>query len=180
MTGRVERVDAMDPGGEPGKGQYEAGREPVVDIGPEKHLTYLMAQAVHQLERRLDHALAAVGLTTRQFSALAHIARGPGLSSTDLSKKLLITPQAANKLISRLEAAGLIDRASTASRQPLALSLSPSGIAALRRAEPLASRTEIAALKLVDPKDLESTHRAVRRLLTLSDAESADRPDHGS
>ncbi|HTF46920.1 MAG TPA: helix-turn-helix domain-containing protein, partial [Pseudonocardia sp.] len=63
------------------------------------HLTYQLAKAEHLLEQRLDHALGEVGLTLRQFTVLAHVARAPGMSRADVARLLLTTPQAVGGLV---------------------------------------------------------------------------------
>jgi DNA-binding MarR family transcriptional regulator len=136
-----------------------------VDVRPDEHLTYLMAKVEHLLERRIDDAVGQVGLTLRQFSALAHIGRRPGLSSSDLARALLITPQAVNTLVARLIAAGLVDKAPSRSRQPLVLALTDTGLDALLRAAPLATRAEATALAHLTTTELETIHRTLLRLL---------------
>lgn len=140
---------------------------PQFDAGPDEHLTYLMAKVEHLLERRLDQALGEVDLTLRQFSALVHIARCPGLSSADLARALLTSPQAVNTLVHRLRSAGLVERAPGPARQPLPLTVSTAGLDALRRAAPIATATEAAALAGVDPDDLAVTHRVLTHLLDV-------------
>ncbi len=135
------------------------------DARPDEHFTYLLAKVEHLLERRLDQALASVELTLRQFSALVHIARTPGLSSADLARALLTSPQAVNTLVSRLRAAGLVERADGPARQPLALTVSTAGLDALRRAAPIATAAEADAIKGVDPADLATTQSVLGWLL---------------
>jgi len=146
----------------------------LLDVRPDKHLTYLMAKVEHLLERRIDKAVGQVGLTLRQFSALAHIARRPSLSSSDLARALLITPQAVNTLVTRLLGAGLIDKAATSPRQPLVLTLTDAGLDVLRRAEPLATAAEAAALECLEPEEVAATSAVLLRLLErLSDSTDA-------
>ncbi|WP_189081904.1 MarR family winged helix-turn-helix transcriptional regulator [Mangrovihabitans endophyticus] len=137
---------------------------PRLDIGPDDHLTYVMAKAEHLLERRLDAALARHGLTLRQFSALAHIGRTPGLSGADLARLLLTSPQAVNTLVQRMLSAGLIQRADGPQRQPRALTLSEAGLTALKAAAATATQTERAALSAIEPDDLRAVHRALQGL----------------
>lgn len=143
------------------------------DVRPDDHLTYLMAKVGHLLERRVDEAVSQAGLTLRQFSALAHIARRPGLSSSDLARSLLTTPQAVNTLVSRLEAAGLISRAPSLPRQPLVLTLTTSGVQALQRAALLASEAETAALAGLETGQLAATRQTLELLLEQLNQQSA-------
>ncbi len=152
---------------EPSKGE-------LLDVRPDEHMTYLMAKVEHLLERRIDKAVGEVGLTLRQFSALAHIGRRPSLSSSDLARALLITPQAVNTLVTRLLAAGLIDKAPTPPRQPLVLTLTDAGLDALRRAEPLATAAEAAALECLEPEEVATTNAVLLKLLErMSDRNGA-------
>lgn len=64
------------------------------DSTPENHLAYLVARVHHRLQQSVDRALHTVDITPTQFYALAHIAQSPGLSSADLARGLLTTPQA--------------------------------------------------------------------------------------
>lgn len=136
-----------------------------IDVHPDEHVTYLMAKVGHLLERRVDEAVGEAGLTLRQFSALAHIARRPGLSSSDLARALLTSPQAVNTLVARLIAAGLIDKALSRPRQPLVLTVTDIGMEALRRAAPLATHAEAAALATLEAHELTATRRTLERLL---------------
>lgn len=124
-----------------------------------------MAKVGHLLERRIDEALQRKGLTLRQFSALVHVARSPGLSSSDLARLLLTTPQAVNTLVARLVAAGLLHRAETRSRQPLVLTLTATGLQVLQDAATIATEAEAAALAQLDRADVAQTERTLRTLL---------------
>lgn len=136
-----------------------------MEVRPNDHLTYLMAKVGHLLERQIDAAVGEVGLTLRQFSALAHIGRRPGLSSSDLARALLTTPQAVNTLVVRLIAAGLVAKAPSRSRQPLVLTLTNLGLDSLRRAAPLAVEAEAAALAHLSEPQVYATRRTLLRLL---------------
>lgn len=155
---------------------------PRVDVGPDQHLTYVLAKVAHLLERRLDQALASDcgGLTLRQFSALVHIARSPGLTTADLARALLTSPQAVGTLVQRLRSAGLIERTTSRAGRSVGLALSPQGLDALTDAAPLATATEAAVLTELDTDELATTERTLRRLLDrLGDQppQAADPPD---
>jgi DNA-binding MarR family transcriptional regulator len=131
------------------------------------HLTYQLAKAEHLLEQRLDHALGEVGLTLRQFTVLAHIARAPGMSRADVARLLLTTPQAVGGLVQRLVTAGLIQRGASSPGLPIGLTLTPAGERALHRAAPIAREAEDSAIAAV----AEDERRQVEQVLNLLIAE---------
>jgi DNA-binding MarR family transcriptional regulator len=131
------------------------------------HLTYQLAKAEHLLEQRLDHALGEVGLTLRQFTVLAHVARAPGMSRADVARLLLTTPQAVGGLVQRLVTAGLIQRGASSPGLPIGLTLTAAGERALRRAAPIAREAEDSAIATV----AEDERRQVEQVLNLLIAE---------
>jgi len=131
------------------------------------HLTYQLAKAEHLLEQRLDHALGEVGLTLRQFTVLAHVARAPGMSRADVARLLLTTPQAVGGLVQRLVTAGLIQRGASSPGLPIGLTLTTAGERALRRAAPIAREAEDSAIATV----AEDERRQVEQVLNLLIAE---------
>lgn len=115
-------------------------------INPDQHISYVMAKVSHQLELAIGRALSCQGITLTQFSALAHIARSPGLSSADLARALLTTPQASATLVRRLIDAGLVQRADVAPGLAGALRLTGRGSRKLNSAETIATQAEAQAL----------------------------------
>jgi DNA-binding MarR family transcriptional regulator len=98
-------------------------QEPAGDVtafiaaGPDAVLGYTVVRLAHALERRIEAAMGeALNLTVRQFGALAHLARDPGLGSGALGRLLLITPQSAGALVDGLERRGLLARDRSAGR----------------------------------------------------------------
>ncbi len=147
---------------------------------PDRHLSYVIAKVSHQLGVSIDRALSEQGITLTQFSALAHIARSPGLSSAELARRLLTTPQATTTLVRRLIDAGLVNRPATAPGLPAAIRLTPRGLRTLQRAETIATHAENAALSaLSDAEKLRLTtilsrvHDALERTLPDRKAPSA-------
>ena len=101
---------------------------------PDNHLSYVIAKVSHQLEITIDRALSGHGITLTQFSALAHIARSPGLSSAELARSLLTTPQATATLVRRLIGAGLVQRPEVAPGLAGTIRLTPRGLRKLASA----------------------------------------------
>lgn len=78
--------------------------------GVEGHLIYLLRQANAAVRLAIDRALADQEVTLPQFSVLTMINSYPGLSSADLARLTLLTPQTVNLIVRNLETRGLIER----------------------------------------------------------------------
>ena len=73
-------------------------------------LGYLLKTAQQSLRAAMDAALRDAGITTPQFAVLTFLEESPGLSSAQLARRAFVTPQTMNRIVSNLEAAGLIER----------------------------------------------------------------------
>jgi DNA-binding MarR family transcriptional regulator len=78
--------------------------------GPEGRLGYLLVQAHHAFATAMEDALRDAALTRPQFGTLSVVVAEPGLSSADLARAVMVTPQAMNVLVSGLEREGLVER----------------------------------------------------------------------
>lgn len=72
------------------------------------HLGYLLRQAGVAFRMRMDEALASLDVTTPQFVALTMIEAYPGLSSAELARLSLLTPQTITVIVANLKRAGAI------------------------------------------------------------------------
>jgi DNA-binding MarR family transcriptional regulator len=71
---------------------------------------YLLVQAHHAFAAAMEAALRPSGLSRAQFGTLSVVVRQPGLSSADLARVVMVTPQAVNLLVTSLERDGLVER----------------------------------------------------------------------
>jgi DNA-binding MarR family transcriptional regulator len=78
--------------------------------GEEGHIGYLLVQAHHAFASAMEAALRSSGLSRAQFGTLSVVVRQPGLSSADLARAVMVTPQAINLLVTSLERDELIER----------------------------------------------------------------------
>lgn len=69
---------------------------------------YRLIQVAEMLRRRFDESLRPHGLTARQFSVLAVLRARPGVTSAELARAVLMTPQSMGALVDQLERAGLV------------------------------------------------------------------------
>jgi DNA-binding MarR family transcriptional regulator len=78
--------------------------------GKDGYLAYLLRQASAATRLSLDRALADLDVTLPQFSALVMIGSYDQLSSADLARLTLLTPQTVNIIVRNLEERGAVIR----------------------------------------------------------------------
>jgi DNA-binding MarR family transcriptional regulator len=78
--------------------------------GEAGYFGYLLRQAANAQRRRMDRALAAVGLTHPQFLVMTMIRAYPGCSNADIARVAMLTPQTVHAIISTLSLKGLAAR----------------------------------------------------------------------
>lgn len=71
---------------------------------------YLVHVLTHATRSRLDNELTELGLSAFQYTILNVIENNSGLSSSRLSRRFHVTPQAMGELILSLERRGFIER----------------------------------------------------------------------
>jgi DNA-binding MarR family transcriptional regulator len=107
------------------------------------HIGYLLRQAGTAFRTRLDEGLAAQNLTSPQFVALTMISAYPGLSSADLARLSLLTPQTITVIITNLKRASLVELAPHPTHGRIQqLKLTEAGAALLAECRPLVDRLE--------------------------------------
>ncbi len=97
-TNAAATLSAMIPGVGEGK-RGEAG-----------YLGYLLRQAANAQRRRMDRALATVGLTHPQFLVMTMIRAYPGCSNADIARLAMLTPQTVHAIIAGLRRKSLVSR----------------------------------------------------------------------
>ena len=73
-------------------------------------VSYLVGRLDRLLRRRLGRALDDHGLSLSEYTTLSVLAARSGLSNAQLARRSLITPQAANEVLTRLEERKLLRR----------------------------------------------------------------------
>lgn len=73
-------------------------------------VSYLVGRLDRVLRRRLAAALEPLGLTVPEYTALSVLHARSGLSNAQLARRSLITPQAMNEVLARLEERKLVRR----------------------------------------------------------------------
>ncbi|TXI59522.1 MarR family winged helix-turn-helix transcriptional regulator [Mycolicibacter arupensis] len=75
-----------------------------------RNLLWLLKQAFHYSLTTVNEAIGHHGVSSAQIALLRQLADEPGLSSAQLSRRLLITPQGVQLAVRALERRGLVER----------------------------------------------------------------------
>ena len=110
-------------------------------------VSYLVGRLDRALRRRLSEALALAGLSLGEYTALSVLGSRAGLSNAQLARRSMVTPQAMNEMLARLEARGLVARTPDPGHGRVRRAdLTPAGRALLVRADAATEPVERAML----------------------------------
>ena len=149
-------------------------------------VTFRLAQAAHAYRVRAGSRLARIELHTGQESLLTALADNDGQSMSDLAATLGVQPPTVTKMISRMAAAGLVQRVASQTDGRLArVFLTEEGRGRIDEIDRIWTRIEREALAGFDDKDkkkLRKLLRAIERNLTLpldglAEPASVEEPD---
>ena len=111
--------------------------------GEDGYFGYLLRQAAGAYRRRMEAALADLGVTQPQYAVLTLLDAYPGLSNADLARVALLTPQTLNLIVAKLANSGMIaKRPHPVHRRIQSLELTEQG-----RALRAAARTRVRVLE---------------------------------
>ena len=74
-------------------------------------ILWLMKHGFARQRRNVEEAMRANGVTATQAGVLTQLRQSPGLSSSDIARRLILTPQAVMAAVAPLEKLALIERA---------------------------------------------------------------------
>jgi DNA-binding MarR family transcriptional regulator len=136
--------------------------------------SYLVGRAGRILGEHLDEALAEVGLTLAEYTALSVLRARPGLSNARLARRALVTPQAMHKVVRALEGRGLVARsdANSGGRAREAF-VTPAGKRLLAKVAPRIDAAEDAFFAPLGERDRADFERM---LVTVSGMDTASAP----
>ena len=130
-------------------------------------MLYLVHVVTHATRARLDADLAPFGLSSFQFTVLSVVAHNDGLSSSRLSRRFHVTPQAMGEVVLLLERKGVILRTEDPkNRKVLHLSLTESGLATWRAAALLVERFEQTVFAGRTDSELQTVRETLAAVLT--------------
>jgi DNA-binding MarR family transcriptional regulator len=101
---------------------------------PDDVVGWTLVRAGHALSRAFTRELAEVGLKPHIFGILAQVRRDPGLSSAELARHVLVTPQSMGELLRRMAADGLVEYTPPQRGRRMRVHLTDTGSALLDRA----------------------------------------------
>jgi DNA-binding MarR family transcriptional regulator len=82
----------------------------MVPMATQQSLGYQVKRLQQALRARMDGVLAPHGLTMPQYAVLALLAERPGISNADLARLSFVTPPTMIRIVTTLEALGLLSR----------------------------------------------------------------------
>lgn len=102
----------------------------------QQRLTYLIGNLDRLLRRQMSDALAPLGVTLAQYTALSVLEVRGALSNAQLAVRSFITPQSANEVMVAMAARGFVTREADPSHgRVILLRLTDAGSAILRECE---------------------------------------------
>jgi DNA-binding MarR family transcriptional regulator len=121
-----------------------------------------------QLNRQLRREIHSLGVTGGQVSLLVQIKYRPGIGIRELAALERMSVPGMSKFISRLEEAGLVQRAPVEGDQRrVGLTLTPAGQKVLRSVKSKRTAWLAARLRDLDPEELEAIDAAIEPLAHL-------------
>src|SRR3954471_20243686 len=145
-----------------------------------QRLTYLVKRLEMAERARMEEVLRPLGVTLHQYTALSILERREGLSSAQLARRHVVTPQAMHQLIATMERDRLIERRpDETNRRILRAWLPEPGSLGLRACHRAVDDVEERMLSGLTPAEAGAFGRALERCLdaltvAVSGGESAD------
>jgi DNA-binding MarR family transcriptional regulator len=107
------------------------GTQPSVTAEPtvrSPHISYVIARLERAVRKEIGRLVGPRGLSVAQYTTLSILRSRTGLSNAQLARRLWVTPQSMNEVISALERMGHIQRVPDAgNRRILRTALTPQG-----------------------------------------------------
>jgi len=127
-----------------------------------------------QLNRQLRREIHSLGVTGGQVSLLVQIKLRPGIGMRELAALERMSVPGMSKFVSRLEEAGLVERAPVAGDlRRVGLTLTAAGHKVLRSVKSKRTAWLSARLQQLDPDALEAIDAAIEPLMELLAEEEA-------
>ena len=169
-TGAIDRFPTV-PGTESSLAVAATSRSP--------HISYVIARLERALRKEIGRLVGPRGLSVAQYTTLSILRSRSGLSNAQLARRLWVTPQSMNEVISALERAGLIERVpDVANRRILRTALTPTGRTTLEACDADILAMEQAMLTAVPGEDhdhlVATLENCVSRIGVMSDERRAD------
>lgn len=127
---------------------------------------YLMWKASGAVRTLIDQFGEGRGVTLGKYTLLSLLKGRDMLSSAEAARRLGVSPQTANEMVSTLEAAGLIEKRQVGdNRKVLRLRLTAEGEAQLEAAERVVDAAEADMFEGFEPAQIDSFRRILTQVL---------------
>ena len=141
---------------------------PIAVAADPTHLANRLRPVLLHLNRQLRREIHSLGVTGGQVSLLVQIKYRPGIGIRELAALERMSVPGMSKFISRLEEAGLVQRAPVEGDQRrVGLTLTPAGQKVLRSVKSKRTAWLAARLRDLDPEELEAIDAAIEPLTHL-------------
>jgi DNA-binding MarR family transcriptional regulator len=145
-----------------------------------QRLTYLVKRLEMAERARMEEVLRPLGVTLHQYTALSILERREGLSSAQLARRHVVTPQAMHQLIATMERDRLIERRpDEANRRILRAWLTEHGSRVLRACHRAVDDVEERMLSGLTPAEAGAFGRALERCLDALTVSVSGEPADG-
>lgn len=112
-----------------------------------------------------ESAVREVGITSAQQAALAVLSDNPGINPAELARRCMVSPQAMNSLLGRLEARGYVQRAPHPKHGTLVeIKLTQPGRAVFEEADALVAKVEERVSAGLSEQDLATVRDLLARI----------------
>jgi DNA-binding MarR family transcriptional regulator len=140
-----------------------------------QRLTYLVKRLEMAERARMEEVLRPLEVTLHQYTALSILERREGLSSAQLARRHVVTPQAMHQLIATMERDGLIERRpDEANRRILRAWLTGHGAQVLQACHRAVDEVEERMLATLSHDEAVAFGRALERCLAALTVPAAD------
>jgi DNA-binding MarR family transcriptional regulator len=147
---------------------------PVVVASDPTTIANRLRPVLLQLNRQLRREIHSLGVTGGQVSLLVQIKLRPGIGMRELAALERISVPGMSKFVSRLEEAGLVERAPVAGDlRRVGLTLTAAGHKVLRSVKSKRTAWLSARLRQLDPDALEAIDAAIEPLMELRAEDNA-------
>ncbi|MCE3551063.1 MarR family transcriptional regulator [Pseudonocardia sp. RS11V-5] len=131
-----------------------------------QRLTYLVKRLEMAERARMEEVLRPLGVTLHQYTALSILEAREGLSSAQLARRHVVTPQAMHQLIATMERDRLIERRpDDGNRRILRAWLTGHGVQVLKECHRAVDDVEERMLSLLTPEEAVAFGDALERCL---------------
>ncbi|MCJ7858680.1 MarR family winged helix-turn-helix transcriptional regulator [Corynebacterium kalidii] len=128
-------------------------------------LAVTVKQVQSLLHQAMDRRLRPLGLTVTQFACLRALHGNPGMSGAELARRLFVSRQSMNGVVTGLEERGYIDRSTPPGpRRDRAATLTDVAVARLREAETAVADVVDGMYRGIPDAELADTLRVLTRV----------------